>query len=432
MWYALILLTFLVGGQDLKADSNTSRIAAVVNKSIISQSDLLNRLRFATLSSGLEPTAQNLEKMKPQILRILIDELLQLQIGQQYGIHIDSEHIQAAIQDIEEGNRMEPGSIAAMMKKHDIPPKTLENQIRAQLTWMIFIREKYPLKTLEEQVTKKRSEFAPSLQIADWEIDQEIKLQKEKETKRHYHLAEIVLPLDTPDQEAEVQNTLQQLFEELQKGAPFSALAQQFSQSATAGQGGDMGWLTEDQLEPEIKEALSQIQPGHLSAPVRTTQGYTLIAFLEHKLPGAESNALISLQQVLIPFPEDITEEKAHEMAAHTKTVISSAANCPALKKIAEDKLPGAKFHLVQGEPMSHFPGEMQPILSALAPQQLSEPLLTQDGILVMMVCDRKVQQTQEFSREEAIEVIAGRKHSLLAKRELRDLRRQAFIDIRG
>lgn len=437
MWYALILITFLIGGQDLRAEKpaankgTSSRIAAVVNKGIISQSDLLNRLRFATISSGLEPTPENVEKMKPQMLRVMIDEQLQLQIGKLYAIDIDDEHIQDAIRDIEEGNRMEPGAIAALMKQHDIPFKVLEDQLRAQLTWLIFIREKYPLKTLEDQVAKRRHEFAPSLQIADWEIDQEIKAQKEKETKKQFHLAEIVFPLDNPDQEEEVQNNLQKLFEELQKGAPFSALAQQFSQSATASQGGDMGWLTEDQLEPEIKEALSQIQPGQLSNPIRTTQGYTIVAFLGQQLPG-EANTLLTLQQALIPFPENITEEEAHDMAERAKKIVSASTNCPAFKKIVEDKMPNAKFHLVQGEPLAHFPDGLQPILSALEPNQMSDPLLTQDGILMMMVCERKTEKAREFSREEAIELIAGRKHSLLAKRELRDLRRQAFIDIRG
>lgn len=433
----LILIAFLISGQWLKAEStppansSLSRIAAVVNSGIISKSDLMNRLRFATLSSGLEPTAENLEKMKPQMLRVMIDELLQLQVGKRYNIEIDPEHIQATIRDIEESNRLPAGMITKMMEENHIPFKTFEDQIRAQITWLIYIREKYPLKTLEDQVSKRHQGFAPSLQIADWEIDQEVRIQKEKETKKQYHLAEIVLPFDHPDQETQVKNTLNQLLEELQKGAPFSALAQQFSQSATSSQGGDMGWLTEDQMEPEIKEAVSQIQPGQLSSPVRTSQGYVLIAFVEQQLPGADGQSLLTMQQVLVPFPQDVTEEKAREIMQNTADVVSTAKNCPALEKIVKDKFPSANSHLTQGEPLSSFPGPLQNVLSSLALNEPSKPLLTQNGALVVMVCEKKSQQAKEFSRDEAIALLAARKHSLLALRELRDLRRQAFIDIR-
>lgn len=431
MRFFIIFVALFIGGEGLKAENPSScRIAAVVNNGIISHADLTNRLRFATISSGLEPTAENLEKMRPQMLRIMIDEQLQLQMGKRYHIDIPNDHIKVTIEDIEESNKLPVGSIAKMMEENHIPLKTFEDQIRAQLTWMVYIREKYPLKTLEDQLGKKQSqEFVPSLQLADWEIDQEIKLQKEKETKKQYHLAEIVLPFDHSDQEEGVKNTLAQLIEQLQKGAQFQALAQQFSQAATSSQGGDMGWLTEDQMEPEIQEALSQMQPGQLSPPIRTSQGYALIAFIEQKLPGSEM--LLTMQQVLIPFPPNVTEELARGIMETGSKTVSSAKNCPALEKIVKDAFPSATSHLTQGEPLSSFPGALQNVIQSLNIYQVSEPLLTQEGALFIMVCDKKSQKGQEFTREDAINLIARRKHDLLSRRELRDEKQRAFIDVR-
>src|ERR1700722_8732351 len=152
----LVLISLLIFGELLKADSSSSsRIAAVVNNRVITKADLMNRLRFATVSSGLEPTPENFEGIKPQMLRVMIDEQLQLEIGRKYKIELSDDHIKAAIKDIEQGNGMPEGTIAQMMKDNNIPAKTLEDQLRAQLIWLIFIREKYPLKTLEDQVRKK-------------------------------------------------------------------------------------------------------------------------------------------------------------------------------------------------------------------------------------------------------------------------------------
>ncbi len=429
----IVLFSFFMYATALQADPpSSSRIAAVVNSNIITKTDLFNRLRFAAISSGLEPTAENLEKSKSQMLRVMIDEQLQCEIGKKYNINISKEHIQAAIKDIEENNGMPPGTIAQLMKENNIPLKTFEDQMRAQLTWLIYIREKYPLKTLEDQVRKKYSQdISPSLQIADWEIDQEIKLQKEKETKTQYHLAEIVLPFDQPDQEEGVKKNLTQLIEDLQKGAHFSALAQQFSQSATSAQGGDMGWLTEDQLEPEIKDAVSHLQPGQLSQPIRTSQGYALIAFIEQKLPGTEGQTRLTLQQALLPFPKDTTEEEASKVMRIAEAISSSAKNCPDLEKIAKEKFPSVTFHLSKDESLSNFPAPLQKVLSSLSLHQASQPLLTQEGGLIVMVCEKQSKKAQEFTREEAEALIASRKHALLAKRELRDLKRHAFIDLR-
>lgn len=429
MRFLLFIFSLFMCGEAIKAAGtpSESRIAAVVNKDVISKADLMNRLRFAAISSGLEPTPENLERIKAQILRVMIDEVLQRQIGKKYGIEISKEHLQEAIKDIEESNGMPEGAVANMMRENGIPVKIFEDQIKSQLIWLVYIREKYPLKNLEI----KKNEGLPSLQIADWEIDQEIKLQKEKETKTQYHLAEIFLPLESSTQEQEVKQNLNHLIEELQKGANFGALAQQFSQAATSAQGGDMGWLTEDQVEPEIKEALSHLQPGQLSTPIRTSQGYSLIAFIERKLPGTGESTLLTIQQILLPFPKDATENQAREIMKIAENISRSAKSCPDLKKLAQEKFPLASFHASRDEPLSTFPEPLQKVLDTLAINQGSEPLLTQDGGLLVMICDKKSQKVEEFTREDAEALITSRKHTLIARRELRDLRRHAFIDLR-
>lgn len=428
----LIILSFLIYGEVLKADSSsTSRIAAVVNNSVITKTDLMNRLRFAAISSGLEPTPKNLDRIKQEMLRVMINEQLQRDVGKKYGIEIRENHIKEAIKDIEEGNGMPPGAITQMLKENNIPLKTFEDQMKAQLIWVIFIREKYPLKNLEEQIRKKieheNTPSLPSLQIADWEIDQEIKLQKEKETKTQYHLAEIVIPFDRPDQEESVKRNLSQLIEELQNGAHFSALAQQFSQSATSAQGGDMGWLTEEQIEPEIMDALIHLEPGQLSIPVRTSHGYTIIAFIERKLPGA----VLTMEQALLPFPINVTEEKAMEIMNQAMEISHSAKSCPDLEKLAKEKFTSATVRMSPHQPLSNFPEPLQKVVSSLDINKGSEPLLTEQGALIVMVCEKKSQKIKEPTREEAEALIASRKHSLLARRELRDLRRLSFIDVR-
>lgn len=411
----LVLISFFVIDSLYAEAPSSSRIAAVVNKSIISQADLMNRLQLAAISSGVVITPENLEKMKSQMLRMMIDEQLQLQTGAKYKIKITKDQINGAIKHLEESNGMQEGAVAKMLSDNNIPMKTLEDQIKASLTWISYIREQY----------------SPTLQIADWELDQEIKAQEEKETKTQYHFAEIVMPFDGPEQEERVKADLNRLIEELQKGAHFTALAQQFSASATAAQGGDMGWLTEDQVAPEIKDVLTELTPGQLSKPIRTQQGYVLLAFIEQKLPGAEGRTLLSIQQALLPFPKDVNEEKARSIMEMATAISKSAKSCPDLEKIAKEKYPGTQSHLASNKQLGSLPEPLQKILQPLAVNQASEPLLTEDGALLMMVCEKESAADQKFTTEDARDVISERKLSLLSRRELRDLRRHAFIEMR-
>ncbi|MBY0500585.1 MAG: peptidylprolyl isomerase [Alphaproteobacteria bacterium] len=414
--YRFLMLVILLTNGIVKAEPpSSSRIAAVVNKGIITQADLMNRLRLATITSGLEPNSQNFEKIKPQILRIMIDEQLQFQAGQKYKIEINQEQIKQAISNLEESNGMPKGSIARMLKDNNIPLKSLEDQIHSNLIWVELIREK----------------FTPTLQIADWEIDQELKLQKERDTKTQHHLAEIVLPFDGPEQEERVKSDLANLIVELEKGAHFSALAQQFSQSATSAQGGDMGWLTEDQLELEVREFLSHLQPGQLSQPIRTPRGYILLAYLEKKLPTNDAQMLVKTQQVLLPFPKNVTEDVARAIMVKAEEISQESKSCVDLENIAKSKFPSSVSRMSKGEPLSNLPGPLQEIVHSLPLNQASKPLLSNDGGVIIMVCEKKSQKVAELKKEDIQAIIAERKLSLLARRELRDLKRHAFIDVR-
>ncbi len=429
----LLLLSFaLMGTQTHAEQTPSSRIAAVVNRNIITQSDLMNRLKFAAITSGLEPTLQNTEPMKDQMLRVMIDEQLQLELGKKYGIVISDQQIKETMDDIEKTNGMTPGYIAQLLQKNKIPMKTFEDHLKAQIIWVIYIREKYPLKTLEELVRKKvDNDISPSLQIADWEVDREMQAHKQMGTKTQYHLAEIVLPVDRSDQEEAVKKNMDQLIVELNKGAQFSVLAQQFSQSNTANQGGDLGWITEDQLEPEIKDVILKIAPGQLSTPIRTPNGYTLIAYLEKRLPDRNANLLMTFKQLLFPFPKGASDDKMKEIISYAEQVYAKAKSCSTIESVAKTTFPETLIQTVQDEPTGSFPQELLAMLNQLDINQVSQPVVTPEGGVLIMLCDKKVEQVKEITRDEAIAKIASSKHSLLGKRELRDIRRQAFIDIR-
>ena len=108
----------------------------------------------------------------------------------------------------------------------------------------------------------------------------------------------------------------ERLTQEMRRGARFSAVARQFSQSATAAVGGDMGWLRPDQLPTELAKAVARLGPGDLSPPIPYGGGYYLLLVLDRRLGGATASKqepIYDLVQVVFPLPP-----KANEAALRT------------------------------------------------------------------------------------------------------------------
>src|SRR6185437_7747346 len=122
-----------------------------------------------------------------------------------------------------------------------------------------------------------------STEITDEEIDDTLKRLKEHANEPQSHVAEIFLAVDNPAQEDEMRKLAEKLTEQMKQGARFSAVARQFSQSATAAVGGDIGWVRPDPLPSELDKAVSQLKPAELSAPIRIAGGDSLLLVVNRR-----------------------------------------------------------------------------------------------------------------------------------------------------
>ena len=72
-------------------------------------------------------------------------------------------------------------------------------------------------------------------------------------------------------------------------GQQFAQLARQYSEDASAQSGGDLGWVTKGQLDPDVDQIVWNLKPGVPTGIVETKFGYHII-FVEDKQPaGIES-----------------------------------------------------------------------------------------------------------------------------------------------
>ena len=93
---------------------------------------------------------------------------------------------------------------------------------------------------------------------------------------------------------------IETLHRQLQQGADFAALAKRYSEDSHQDDGGDMGWVAQGELLPELDAALAALPLETVSDPIQTRLGFHLLKVAERRsaasLPMTEANHAISQQ----------------------------------------------------------------------------------------------------------------------------------------
>jgi peptidyl-prolyl cis-trans isomerase SurA len=394
-----------------------TRIAAVVNDEVISVADLRSRLRMVMLSSHFADSPETQQRIAGQVLRTIVDEKLEMQEAKRQNVTATEDEIKKAISQIEKQNNMQPGQLDEVLKSHGIDRSALIDQLTASIVWAKLVRRL----------------IAQANAVTDEEIDDAVKRLKENANEPQSRVAEIFLAVDAPQQDEEVRRLAERLIEQMKQGARFSAVAQQFSQSATAAVGGDMGWVRPEQLNPDLAKAVAGMRPGELSPPIRTAGGYYLLLLLDRRngrSGPSEEETMLHLVQVVFPLPPQASEAMRRAALAEAANARTTAKNCAEMLKLGKEK--GSPQLSSEGNlRISQIAPAMRNIVAGLEVGQPSQPIVQKNGVGVIMLCDKAEPNSTLPSRDEVAEQLARQRAENLARRYLRDLRRAAFVDVR-
>lgn len=419
---AVLLLVAAV--PPVAAQQDSLGIAAVVNDQAISAYDLRNRLDLVIESSNLPDQPQVRERILPQVLRNLIDERLKLQEARRLGIKVADAEIDKRIGDIEQRNNMPSGGMNNFLANSGIDPTTLENQIRADVAWLQVIRELY----------------TPQVTISEREVDKAIADIERDAGKPEYLVSEIFLPVDDPANTGDVSQLADRLVQQLRRGASFAALAQNFSQSPTAAQGGDMGWVHADALGNQVAGTLSQMSEGELAGPLHTDEGIYIIALRGRRtapsLPGGsdDDGVKVTMHQLHLSVPQDASAAQVTDVSQRAKELAGTAENCEQFKEVVAQNGSGLSGGLGTVE-ISKLPDELGTRVGSVGENETTEPIRTSDGVIVIMVCGREggapAGVRNEERRDRVRSNLLNERLTVRARQHLRNLRRSAFIDVR-
>ncbi|MGH7102016.1 MAG: peptidylprolyl isomerase [Acetobacteraceae bacterium] len=400
--------------------AQTESIAAVVNGAVISRGDVDNRARLFALSAGVTISPELLDRLKPQILNQLVDEKLRLQAIEAAHITVPDQAIAAAITSIGEQNHLAPGELRARLSGQGVALRTLIDQIRVELGWTELLRHR----------------LGPQARVTPAEIAGRLAQLQAEEGQTEYLVSEIFIPIDNPAKRGEAEKFASTVIGELRAGAPFGVVAAQFSQSQTALQGGTLGWVQANQLDPQVVALVNAMPPGAISDPIPVAGGLEIVALAGRRPIGGSVTEMVTLRQVYLPFVTKFNPaaptaaqraliSRAHALGGH----LHSCDEMEAANKEAGSKQPADPGPVVLS---AVTPPAFQSLLRKIPLSTVSQPLISNDGVAVIMVCSRGMQNPVAPSSAEIARAILDNRAELLSRQMLADLRRRAVIEIRS
>lgn len=391
------------------------KATAIVNGEVITRTDIDQRLALMAIANGGQIPANEIDRLRQQVLSNLIDETLQIQAAKKEEIEVTDADIDKTVARLASSAKQTPQEMAAYLHANGSSMRSIRRQIQGELAW--------------SRLQSRKIESV--IDVNDQEVQAVIdKLNASKGTEE-YRVSEIFLS-STPANDAEVLGNMQKIAAALAQGGSFLGYARQFSESSSAAVGGDLGWLRPEQLPDELATWVRQMHPGQLSQPIKVAGGYSLIYVQdERKVLGPDPrNAELSLKQISISFPKGTTRQQAEPILAQLAAGAQNVGGCGGAAKLAAD-LHGDIVESDQVK-MRDLPPALQNMMMQMQVGQATQPFGSlEDGVRVLVLCGRDEVDPSLPTFEQVSKSMIEERVNLRSRRYLRDLRRDAIIDYR-
>ncbi len=399
------------------ADPTVRKATAIINGEIITATDVDQRMALVLLANqGAEIPAEEMQRLREQVLRNLVDETLQIQAAKAEEIKVEQKDIDRYYEQYVKNFKQTPQQFETYLRSVGSSPSSLKRQIHGEIAWNRLQQRK-----IEQFVNVSEDEVRSVLD----------RLNASKGTEE-YRIAEIFLS-STPETAAETRANAQRIVQQLRQGASFLAYARQFSEASTAAVGGDLGWVRAEQLPEQLAEVARALPVGQVSDPVAIPGGFSIVAVQDSRkvLTADPRDAVLSLKQLAVNFPQGATRAQAEPKILQLAETARTMGGCGRAEEAAS-KI-GAEVVSSDQVKVRELPPALQNMLLQLSIGQATTPFGSlESGVRVLVLCGRDDPQTSGGpSFDQVYAQLNEDRVNRRARRYLRDLRRDAVVDYR-
>lgn len=428
-WLLVLVVCNSAFAQGARTDQATSsridvldRIVAVVNKEVITQFELTDRIGRVQKELQRRGTSSvSHSELEHQVLDRLIVEKVQLQFARETGMRVDDLELDRTVNRVAENNKLSLTEFRQRLDGDSIPFDKFREELRNEIL----------LNRLRDR------EVMSKLTVSESEIDNLILEQSEKkEIGTEFNIAHILVRVPeqaTPAQVEARRARAEEVVKRLKDGTDFAQLAATYSDAPDALQGGVIGWRGRQRLPELFVEALTGLSVGSVSGVFRSPAGFHVVKLLDMR--GAGAPVLVEqahVRHILVRTNDLVSEEEAKRKLLGLRDRIVNGVNFAELARLNSDDGSASRG----GDLGWVYPGDTVPefehVFSDLKLMEVSQPVKTPFGWHLIQVLERRTADvSSDRKRAEARKALLDRKGDEAYQEWLRQLRDRAYVELR-
>jgi len=398
-------------------DPNVRKPTAIVNDSVITGTDVDQRVALIVAANNMQSLpAEEMERLRLQVLRQIIDETLEIQEAKANEINVTPAELDQGFARVARNFNKTPDQMREYLRSIGSSERSLKLQIEAELAWQRY---------LGQQVT-------PFVNVGEEEVQAILDRLKAQQGNTEYHLKEIYLAA-TSDRMNEVAANAQALMDQIRKGErPFEYYTQ-FSEASTRAVGGDLGWVQANALPTTLAQAAAEMQIGQVAGPIQVPGGFSILYLIDQRkvLTADPRDARLSLRQLTITFPPGTTQDQATARASQFAKATQAIKGCGDAENVADQI--GAEVVDNDQVRVRDLPPQLQNIILSMSIGEATPPFGSpSEGVRTLVLCGRDDAQTGQLPDPDQVQgQLEQQRVNLRAQQMLRDLRRDAIVEYR-
>ncbi len=269
---AAMVVAGLAGGLAPAAAQTPFRPVATVNKSLITAYDVDQRARII---AALGAATGGPDELGNLALDQLIEDRLKLQAATDVGLEPTPEVIAAGVAEIAGQLGVSAPEFRDRLRGAGVSDQAIADLVTGQMLWREVVRER----------------FRGRVELGEAEIDAEIALRAGGGLQS-FRFTEIGLPFrDGGRTEAETRALADRLHRELSAGGDFEAAVATYSRAPSVPQGGDVGWVAEEDVPPPLLRQIAALPVGAVLPPQAVPGGLAILRLADRRVEGSEEAA---------------------------------------------------------------------------------------------------------------------------------------------
>lgn len=398
------------------------RVLVVVNDDIITygEFDLALKNMRAKMNASDEPVPPDALLKEKVVEQLVFEKLLQLHAAET-GISVTDDMINTAMANLAKQNNMTVQQVLAQLKQDGMSEAAFRKNLSEQM--------------LIQRVIDR--DVKGSVAVLDSEVDGIMKNISQAQPKRVYDLSNIQLPVNEDPSSSQLEQATQgaiKLRQRILSGQiSFATAARRYSQAGNAEDGGALGWKSNEQLPVLFADALKNMKEGEVSEPLVSPGGIHLLKL--NKLKGTKQQLVeqVKARHILLKATRTIDIEHATaEMQKIREKIIAGEDFAVLATELSQDTgsaIKGGELGWMgRGDTVAPFEKAMY----ALKPNEISQPVVSQFGVHLIQLLDRREVDVSEQKRRDSIrQQIGKRKAAEKYDQFLKQLKHKAYINYR-